>query len=93
MPKIYRSHNCSRKHRTWTALAKCMWPKASWVEGDGQFATVSKCPHSGSPRATTVELHPTLTKAEEALAIINDGACGGMCQKRHELIQLERDTP
>ena len=26
-PKVYRRHNCERRHRTYGTLAKCIWPR------------------------------------------------------------------
>ena len=82
--KIYRRHYCTRQHRTDKTLARCIWPKAEWIAGDGPYASVAYC------RVLTVELHATADAAREALRIIDGHACGGRCYGRHELIRIER---
>ncbi len=32
--KTFRRHGCERRHRSYRALAMCMWPRAEWVAGD-----------------------------------------------------------
>jgi hypothetical protein len=88
--KIYRRHNCTAKHRTSRTLAKCMFPRAEWVSGRGEFATLAHC------RVLTIELHETIEKAQTALRLIDSTGCGGMCHRHHELVQLvdpSRATP
>jgi hypothetical protein len=34
---------CDRQHRRWHTQAKCCWPRAIWVAGDGRWATVAYC--------------------------------------------------
>lgn len=75
-------HPCARNHRSFNTLAKCIWPKAEWVQGEGNIATVAYC------NVTTVELHENLKDAQLAIDIINLTGCGGRCIKRHKLIQL-----
>jgi hypothetical protein len=82
--KVYRRHYCDSRHRTYRTLARCIWPRAEWVSGDGPYASVSYC------RVLTVELHQTAETAEKALRLIDQIACGGRCYGRHELIRLER---
>src|SRR5262245_31308739 len=43
---------------TWYALAKRIWRRATWIMGEGSFATVSRC-HPGC----TVMLHADRDKA------------------------------
>ena len=86
--KVYRQHNCTKRHRTHFTMAKCVWRKALWVSGDGPFASVSYCPHMPYGRAITVELHQTSEAAQQAKARIDDTHCGNRCQKDHELIEL-----
>jgi len=83
--KIYRRHYCERRHRTYRTLAKCLWPRALWIVGEGPYATLAWC-----PRGLTVELHRTREAAEEAKACIDVTGCGGLCQGRHEIIILAR---
>lgn len=83
--KTYRQHGCARQHRTWHSLARCMWPRAAWVAGDGPFASVSWC-----PRGLTVVLHETALGAANAVRTIDAAGCGGRCIGNHEVIRLER---
>lgn len=82
--KTYRQHHCTRAHRTYLTLAKCMFRRANWVTGEGQYASVSWC------RGTSVMLHATKEGAEEAKAFIDQHGCGGMCRKKHEVILLDK---
>jgi len=89
--KIYRKHNCARKHRSYMALAKCVWPKAVWIAGaEGPYATVSRCPSNGYSMALTVELHTSLEAAKAALRLFDETACGGSCRGLHELVELRK---
>lgn len=85
-PVIYRRHNCTRRHRTYRTFAKCIWPRAEWILGDGPYATIAYC------RVTTIELHADLDAARCALAVIDSTGCGGRCSRRHKLVQLELGT-
>jgi len=80
--KVYRRHNCHAEHRTLRALAKCMWPRAVWVAGEGRYATLAHCD------VLTVQLHQTREAAESALGMIDRTGCGGGCHRHHELIRL-----
>ncbi len=80
--KVYRRHNCESRHRTFRTLAKCIWPEARWVLGDGPYATAAYC------HGTTVMLHPTSEQAESALTAIRSFGCGGGCTRRHDLVVL-----
>lgn len=83
--KTYRRHNCTRTHRTWTTFAKCIWPRALWIHGDGAYASVARC-----GRGTTVQLCQTTADAHEMKQLVDDTGCGGLCQRRHEVIRLIR---
>ncbi|MEU5624243.1 hypothetical protein [Streptomyces tendae] len=83
--KTYRRHNCTRTHRTWTTLAKCIWPRATWIHGNGPYASVARC-----GRGTTVQLCTSPEDAQEMKDAIDSTGCGGRCMRRHELIQLTR---
>lgn len=64
--KVYRFHGCDRRHREWWTLARCVWPKAEWVRGDGPFASASLCGGYvyGSPVGPTIFLR--LERGDEA---------------------------
>lgn len=81
--KVYRRHYCARQHRSYRTFARCVWPRAAWVAGDGPYAVVAYC------KVTTVTLHATYERAAEAKAAIDSGACGGRCIQRHEVLYLD----
>ena len=81
--KIYRRHNCDRKHRTFQTLAKCVWPKAYWTTGEGPFALLAWCGD------LTVTLWSTAEEVEQQKVVIDKTACGHACTRRHEIIKLE----
>lgn len=80
--KTYRRHYCSRTHHTYNALAKCIWKKAEWIFGEGEYASLAHC------GVLTIELHPTLEAAEKEKAAIDSTACGGRCYRNHEIVHL-----
>jgi hypothetical protein len=69
--------------RTWNDLACSIWPCATWVLGEGQFATIRGC--GGK---TTVLLHPTVEQARIALRNMHPGGTHGQCDQLHVLIEL-----
>lgn len=81
--KTYRRHRCERTHRTTRTFARCLWPRAHWILGDGQYASVSYC------RGVTTVLHATAEQAEAAKRVIDATACGGACSRRHDVIRLD----
>ena len=83
--KVYRRHNCGRHHRTWTALAHCMFQRAAWIAGNGPFAVIAWC------GVTSVTLHPDVGTAEHALEVVDGTGCGGRCVRHHDLVRLEFD--
>jgi hypothetical protein len=75
---------------TIAAVARCCWPKTVWVQGDGPFATVSRCV-SARPRYAgyvSVQLHQTEADARDALDVIGRSGCGGVCSRDHEIYVL-----
>ena len=90
--KVYRQHYCERNHRTMAAVAKCLWPRAVWVHGEGEYACLAWCGSGPRPGpALTVELFTTAAAAEGAKAAIDHGGCGGRCEgeRRHELVHMD----
>ncbi len=75
-------HHCRRRHLTWRAFAECAWPGAAWIEGEGRWASVAWC------RDLTVQLFDSLDDAIAAQDAIDRKACGGACERRHELVEL-----
>jgi hypothetical protein len=91
--KTYSQHNCQKRHRNYRTFAQCVFHYALWIAGTGQFASVSRCPHSGPGwRKTTVILHQTPAAAFMAREVIDRNGCGGQCQKDHEVICLSMDN-
>jgi hypothetical protein len=80
---VYRQHNCQRRHRTVNTFMKCAIPRAAWVLGDGPYACIAWC------RVPTVTLFDTLDDAVKARAWIDATACGGRCQRRHQVVRVE----
>lgn len=83
----YRRHgkrDCTAAHRTYRTWARCLWPHAHWIIGDGPFATVSRCRY----RVLTVQLHRSEQDARVALGFIDGSGCGGACQGRHDLVKI-----
>jgi hypothetical protein len=68
---------------TWNDVARAIWPDASYVNGEGQFATVRGC---GDRR--TVCLHPTVEQARAAMRLMHPGGVGGPCMRKHVLLEL-----
>ena len=77
-------HQCGGNHRTYRTYARCVWPRACWIVGDGPYAVLAHC------RVLTVTLHPTAHQAEASKAVIDRTACGGLCHNDHEVVRLER---
>ena len=80
--KTYRNHYCSARHRTFPTLAKCLWPRAEWIIGNGPVALLAHC------GVLTVSLYPNRDELQPALDMINRTGCGHRCGRRHEIIQL-----
>lgn len=78
-------HTCGRVHRLHRALARCRWPRAEWVMGDGPHAVLSHC-----GRGLTVALYATEAEAEKARASLDSSRCGHACNGTgwHELVSL-----
>lgn len=90
--KRYSRHNCERTHRLWSTAAKCVWPRAVWITGEGQFALLAWCGSGGRHTSLTVTLWEEPEPAEEAKALIDRYGCGGGCSERHEIIELTTGT-
>lgn len=80
--KTYRRHYCERTHRTYRTTAKCLWPRAYWITGDGPYATLAWC------RVLTIELHDDWPTAVSAMRVMGGTGCGGACGNRHEMVYL-----
>lgn len=82
--KTYRRHNCDRAHTTWNDFAQCVWPHAAWVQGEGQYATVTRCD------TTTVVLKRTPEEARATKQAIDRDGCGTGCTRRHALVLIDQ---
>lgn len=69
--------------QSWLKKAQERWgEEAEWITGDGQYALLAWC------RVLTVTLWSTRAEAEEQKRFIDEYACGGLCTKNHEIIDL-----
>ncbi len=69
--------------KTWRKEARKRWGKqAEWITGEGQFALLAWC------RVLTVTLWKTRDEAEEQKKFIDETGCGGLCTRKHEIIDL-----
>ena len=75
-------HRCSRQHHAAMALARCTFPDAGWIRGDGPFGVVAWCSVVG------ITLYPTADAATAAHAALNDTGCGRRCTGHHGVLQL-----
>lgn len=78
----YESCNCTKRHRTFRAMARCIWRRACWITGNGPYASVSNC------GATTVMLYSDMLAAHKALEFIDELGCGGQCFGNHTLFLI-----
>jgi hypothetical protein len=78
--KTYREHRCSSRHRSYPTMARCVWPRAAWIMGNGEWAAVSRCRRSDF----SVSLFEARAEAEEDLQL----PCGGSCCGEHEVIRI-----
>lgn len=82
-------HRCRVRHRSWPTTARCEWPRAVSVTGDGPWATLAWCPGGSRPGpALTIALWPTEDEARSARASIDRSGCGGQCRRDHEIVSL-----
>jgi hypothetical protein len=65
--------------------ARALRPKAVWIQGSGEYASISDC-----PRGPTIILHRTREQAERAKAFIDRLGCGGRClgEPSHSIVHL-----
>jgi hypothetical protein len=71
---------CHAFHRDWHRLAKCRWPRALWVQGNGSYACLALC---GGLSMQTVELYASLDDAKAAKLAIDETGCGSACWGQH----------
>lgn len=62
---------------------RCAIPRAAWVHGEGEYASIAWCDEP------TVLLFATLAEAEQARAWIDQYACGSRCVHRHDVVRVE----
>ena len=90
MKTVYRRHNCTNVHRTFRAMAECIWPHADSIDGEGPYATVTCCPQGSTGIAVMVRLHEELGGAQAAFDQIGRSGCGGRCVGNHDMIEFRR---
>lgn len=74
--------DCGKRHRTFSARAKCIWPTAIYVRGEGRHALVTVCP------VPAVSLFPDYQSAREDLDLLARHRCGPWCRRHHELVTI-----
>lgn len=84
--RTYRHHPCDGTHATHRAKAECIFGGPLVVEGDGPFATITRC------RVPSLSLHPTQAEADDALAVLNQFRCGPGCYRNHEVALIHLPT-
>jgi hypothetical protein len=80
--------NCSRKHRTYAAVAKCRFPALAYnVRGEGRYAYVELWERRGYGE---VELFGTLEQAQACRRYEHDviGKCCGSCRRNVKIVVL-----
>jgi hypothetical protein len=68
---------------TYATSARMTWPKAIWIDGSGQYASVSFC----NPGLTVV-LCRTYAMAKALERQIDETACGGQCTGKRATVSL-----
>lgn len=80
---VYRRHDCTSRHRSFNAMAKCIWRKGFYEpRGEGPYAAVHYC-RRWKPGAI-VTLFATQAEADQQ----NGWECGGACIGRHQTVKL-----
>ena len=73
---------CGKRHRKYRAVARCIWPRAEWIEGEGPFALLAHC------RVLTITLYADADAAATHKRQIDTTGCGGRCSGNHEIVQI-----
>jgi hypothetical protein len=81
--RIIRTHACTRTHRTLRTFAKCVWPKASQITGEGKWAAIT---HRAD--GAHISLHETSTAARDAKAAADCSGCGDHRRREAHLLRL-----
>jgi hypothetical protein len=68
----------------WRKTAKSVRPKAIWIEGSGEYASISDCLGNNDLLVRNRET------AEQAKSVIDGSECGGSCvgKRGHSIIHL-----
>jgi hypothetical protein len=82
----HEEHCPWHRHRSFRTMARCIWPKAAWVQGEGAWASLAWC------RVLTIELYRTRERAEAAKRTIDSTGCGGGCHRVHEIVCLRLES-
>lgn len=93
----WKGHRCGARHRTYSDMAKCMFPQATiGIFGKGPYATLSCLkyePELSMYGRYSVHLHKTEEEARASAGGIDDTGCGSGCNrgnwKGHRIIRLE----
>lgn len=71
------------RQKSFVALARARWPRAEWIIGNGEYASVSEC-----DERPTIMLLGSLAEAEIAKRQIDDTGCCGRCTNAHAIVCL-----
>lgn len=90
--------NCSRRHRTYAAVARCRFPNLAYnVRGEGRYAFIENWERKGYGE---IELFATLAGAQACRRYEHDvtGQCCGSCRRKVRVVILaplfgESDLP
>jgi len=85
---LARADRAARLYRS----EQTRWPGATILHGSGAWAVVSRCrrPEDQGP-VRTVALYPTRAEASAARDRIDRLGCGGFCQLRHDVEELDEE--
>jgi hypothetical protein len=80
----YSRHNCDKTHRTYNALARCIFrpERPYWIWGEGPFALICRCD------GLTISLHQIEREALADKRQIDRAGCCSPCERRHEIVAI-----
>lgn len=70
------------KRKGYITFAKKLYPKAIWINGQGQYALLAYC------GGLTVTLHETQESAVKSKETIDQTGCGSQCRNSHKIVDL-----
>lgn len=92
--KTYRRHYCSKKHRTYSGAAKCLWSRNVFrIEGDGPYVLVHWTRDNARPWKTgrIIELYETEEDLARVVGYHATGSCCGSC-RGYETVKIDLES-